>query len=1151
MRFLQDKAGSIGPDERPGGRTSACPRPSVWYEIAGGVSSAEDSRRYLEHAVECAYCRPLLREAVSDFSDETTPAEEKQLANLESASSRWQRNLVQQITGKLAVDRVRVAWWRKPAIAYRLAPAVVLLAVAAVLGYRILLPPNPQQQAGTLLARAYSHKRTLKFRMEGMPYVPAGEGMQRQPETSFLSRPEALLQAEVLIAKQLAAHSSEPFWLQAKARADLMEGKYDGAIESLQHALQISPNSTEVMIDLATAYSALGKYDSAYEVLSNVLAAKPTDPVALFNRAIVGEQIHLYHQALEDAEQYLRLDPQSKWADEARALADSIRERLKKHDQSRAEPLLAPAQIIASGDDSGRAAQVDERVEQYLNEALVSWLPRAYPAGGIGPDLAAQQALFFLAKLTRERHNDLWLSDLLRNSASPGFPGSVAVLSSAVRANDAGDYNRALEHATRSEMLFLRSANTAGLMRARFEQVFARQMIRESSACADQASRMLAQLEGFSYSWLQIQIGLEHGVCSALMSAIGQDESDARRAMELADRNGYGGLYLRALSFAADDRGLAGRPDIASQLANLGLDRYWSGSFSPVRGYSLYTVQSFAAEIAHRPKLQFAVWREAVSLVDFDPDPVIRAMARRKLADAASAAEQPEIAERNYDEASRLFALAPRTAASRSSVLETQIESAQIETRFGRLDSAENRLAGIQDEIRSLSNDFLVQKFFSTLGELQLKRQSYAEAENAFRPALRLAERNLASLHSDSERLSWAANAKPIYMGLAESKVKQGQSLEAFEVFELYMGASFRDQPYRQAGVGTEEGRKAPACLTSRVSAFPPATLLSYGMLPDGLAIWLCDERGISVQWITVSDGQLQQLVQRFHDLTSDPTSDLRVLRRDARELYSTLITPVEGQLQPGRTLEIESEGVLSQIPFEALLDSRGRYLIENWSIVYSRGEASKARLHSATPVRPDEPALIVGSSTASSVRDGLLSLPNVTSEVEFVARQFRSPILLKDGDASLPNLRSHLPSAAIFHFAGHALSTPVSSGLLLSVQGRSSSLLDAAAIQRMELPNLRLAVLSACGTASQPGAVDGFESVTEAFLRRGVPRVVASRWAVNSVEARSFIEDFYRHLISGESEAEAVRQASTRMLSQARTAHPYYWAAFSSYGQP
>jgi CHAT domain-containing protein len=328
--------------------------------------------------------------------------------------------------------------------------------------------------------------------------------------------------------------------------------------------------------------------------------------------------------------------------------------------------------------------------------------------------------------------------------------------------------------------------------------------------------------------------------------------------------------------------------------------------------------------------------------------------------------------------------------------------------------------------------------------------------------------------------------------------------------------------------------------------------VLAYGLLPGGLAIWSYDDRGVSAQWIPKPTQDLQELAARFSDLSSDPKSELSALRRDAHTLYGALIAPVEGRLVPGRTVVIEAEGPLARVPFEALLDSNGHYLVERWPIVHSLGQDSDARLREVGTISADLSALVVGS-TASSPADGLIPLPDVAAEADVVASGFHSASVLKGGEATLDAVRNELPGAAVFHFAGHSLATPAKAGLMLAGETGTDPplLLDADALRRVKLPSMQLAVLSACSTAAGSGSSSGFNSITEALLRAGVPHVVASRWAVDSVEARAFVEDFYRNALSGQSVSDAIRLTSRKMLSNPRTAHPYYWSAFAAYGRP
>jgi CHAT domain-containing protein/tetratricopeptide (TPR) repeat protein len=1168
---------------RPAGsppRQGDCPVPALWHEIAAGLTPPGETLASLEHASRCDHCGPLLREAVAEVSNlngEITPAEQALIALLESARGEWQQRLVHQITAiqQSEPDRESAPWWQRwlsvprlsvPRLAVpRLAMAGASLLAIVAMGSWVVVHRinnykanrNQPAAAGRLLARAYTEKRTLELRIAGADYAPLR--VSRGPAASFTSRPEPLLKAEALIASQLESHPSDPSWLQAKAQADVLEGKYDAAVEALRRALELEPHSPAILTDLATAYFQRAQqedrkedFGAAYEYLSQALRFHPDDPVALFNRAIVAEHQFLFHQALDDWDRYLRVDARSEWADEARSHSDAVRAKLEKHN-SQATPLMTPAQLMDSANDSTRRSAVDARIEEYLHDAVRLWLPRAYPEIASQFDPAARQALFFLADLTSQQHSDQWLAELLLGSSAPHFPQAVAALARAVKANDAGEYDVSRQQADLAEQLSRASGNAAGVLRAQFERIFAAQIDRRSEACRRQATAALEESEKYSYSWLQIQLGLEKGVCSFLMGDIGADERATSRAELLAQKSRYGGLYLRAVFFAADDKLATGDQTGASAIADMGLQLYWSGQFSSRQGYNLYYVLGNTAEAANLANLQVAIWREAATLLDSDENLFLRAAAHNYMARAATAAHQPQIAAAQYAEAVRLFALAPRTEAIRSDALETQIRMARVEARLSRFDPAIVRLTSIQDQIRPLSNNIL-QMFYSTLGELQLRRHREPEAEQALRPALALAEQSLTSLGSEAERTNWSKDAAPAYLALVEAELVQGRSQDALETYEWYLGAPQRvsADPRRPRHL-TNPPMPELLRLASRLPLLTKETVLAYAELPDGLAIWIYDDRSVNASWIPKPTDGLQELSERFHDLSSDPKSELSALRRDARSLYQALIAPVEQHLAPGRTLVIEADGWLARVPFEALLDSNDHYLIERAPIVHSLGQDSQSRLRSDTSISAGLPALVVGS-TASSAADGLIPLPDVSAEADAVASGFHSAHALKGGEATISAVRSELRGAAVFHFAGHSLAAPQRTGLLLeSGDGKANTprLMDANVMRQLHPQRLQLAVLSACSTASGSDGSAGFDSVTDALLRAGVPHVVASRWAVDSTETRGFVQDFYHNALSGQTVSEATRLTSQKMLLNPRTAHPYYWAAFAAYGRP
>jgi len=1008
---------------------------------------------------------------------------------------------------------------------------------------------NPRA-ADALIARAYTDQRTLESRMPGAAYAPLR--VQKGPAESFTARSGSLLKAESLIVDQLARHPDDPDWLQASARANLLEGKYDAAVESLQRALELRRDSPELLLDLGTAHFQRAQsegrqedFGAAFESLSKVLAQQPDNITALFNRALVAEHQFLYRQALEDWEHYLKLDPNSPWSEEARNHLEAVRTKLKDH--SKARPLLAPSDVTPAVIES----EVDARVEEYLGEAVRKWLPEAFPEPGAREaDPSAQRALFLLADLTARNHSDRWLSELLEHSSGPQFRPAVAALAKAAAANDIGDYAVSAEQASRAEQLFRAAGNQAGRLRSAFEHALAAQLSRRSRDCRELAYSALSESTRHTYVWLQVQFGLEEALCADLIRDRGNSAKKEAEALELANNHAYEAAYLRAVGFLASDEFFAGNFPHAQKLISKGIEIYWLGQFTALRGYSLYNILASYVDAATEPNLKVSTWREAVNLIDSDPDLAMRAGAHSALANAAASAHQLQLAKDQYAEAARLFAIAPQSGASLSSALENEIRVAQLETRRGNFDAAVERLTRNQGLIRRLSDAYLSQMFYTALGEVELRTNQPSDAENSLRLGLTLAERKRASLNSEAERALWSRDAASLYLALAEAELLQGRTQDSLAVYERYLNAA----QHESSGDGKNAiGELDSAWLSSRLPMLSDRTVLAYGVLPDGLAIWTYDNRGVNVLWRPITSRALPELAEQFYDSCSDPRSEREALRRDARSLYASLIAPVEGRLEAGRALAIEANDWAARVPFEALVDPEGRALIQRWAIVHSLGQYSDAQMHSDGPFSIQQRALVVGS-TASSQERGLVPLPNVVAEAEMVASVFQSAEILKAENATLDAVTNELPSAAVFHFTGHSLVTPQDSGLLLAGAPDSSGsplMLNGDTLRRLDLQKLQLAVLSTCSSQSGADASRGFTSVAEALERSGVPHVVASRWAVDSLETRRLMQVFYRSLLSGQPVSNALRSAAQQMLSDPMTAHPYFWAAFTAYGQP
>jgi CHAT domain-containing protein len=221
-----------------------------------------------------------------------------------------------------------------------------------------------------------------------------------------------------------------------------------------------------------------------------------------------------------------------------------------------------------------------------------------------------------------------------------------------------------------------------------------------------------------------------------------------------------------------------------------------------------------------------------------------------------------------------------------------------------------------------------------------------------------------------------------------------------------------------------------------------------------------------------------------------------------------------------------------------------------------------------------------------------LPQLPESKSEVEQIARRFRSTTVLTEERATKAEVRRLVQNGTIsqfrvIHWATHAFvdaEHPELSALVLSGTPRSDSttpqdaeerLLRAGEIQVEWKLNADLVTLSACETAlgrmlnpihdgyrASPLQVasEGYWGLSQAFLIAGASSVLASLWKVDDHATSLFMSRFYEEWIGpGNGGQFATRKTKSQALRDTRRwlrsyrgeraeeiyAHPYYWAAF------
>jgi CHAT domain-containing protein len=381
-----------------------------------------------------------------------------------------------------------------------------------------------------------------------------------------------------------------------------------------------------------------------------------------------------------------------------------------------------------------------------------------------------------------------------------------------------------------------------------------------------------------------------------------------------------------------------------------------------------------------------------------------------------------------------------------------------------------------------------------------------------------------------------------------------------------------------------------------------PALVSLARRLATTLIVYWIHERG-SYAWVVREDGAIHAVA-----LQTTPAALGRAVRRAADDVPEVAInrssssqaTAVGGTRAAYRTLyqqvwaplarwlpdaadariTIVPHGPLFALPFGALLDGRGRYVIERYSLHYAASGAVLADAAEGTrkQATTDARRLLVADPRPLPAGAAGVQLPGLAAaraEVRAIASMMGAGAdQLVGGRASEAAVRAALPGARLAHFATHAIVSgddPLGSYLMLgtsSAGGEASERdgrLTASEVAGLSL-SADLVVLGACRSARGPVSSDGIAGLTRAFMTAGAPSLVATLWDVADQTTARVMTRFYAAYLAGVSKDRALRAAQLALLHDLRAGrvrrqvgettltyaeHPHLWAGAILIGAP
>ena len=521
----------------------------------------------------------------------------------------------------------------------------------------------------------------------------------------------------------------------------------------------------------------------------------------------------------------------------------------------------------------------------------------------------------------------------------------------------------------------------------------------------------------------------------------------------------------------------------------------------------------------------------------------------------------PAAAERTLFEARaacrRISALLPELRPVLTSLGALALKRGDLDTAAGHFDGA---IAIAESQRAGAALEPGLELLFGTAkaayhGRIRVayERQAEGDAESGFRAAEAFRARTLAELLAavGTPRLTDPAEAE-VAAELAAVRARLGtvyrrmEGAAAGEATALRDGLEAKAEELRLklralASQPAGDLRLVPCTLPDIQSRLGPDTLLAlYEVTDDGTFLWGVRRDRCQFTRLEPNTGALTDTTEEILSACQgNGAAPAAALER----LGEWLLRPLSTDLRAVDELVVCADGVLAQVPFEALpLDG---VILADCCTTWSLPSATTAVRYGDRP--RDRRPVRAFAGFGMSRTAGMPRLGGAAREVREAAGFFPGQaVMLLDSAVTLSAVRAAASGSRYVHFATHGViydDRPLYSGLPLAPRGTGYEFLAAHEMFSLQLC-ADVVVCSGCRTAV--GATrtgEGVVGLGYALFAAGARAVVLSRWPVRDLIARRIMTDFYRELVAGAPPAQALRSAAAR--TRKRHNHPREWAGF------
>jgi CHAT domain-containing protein len=1020
-------------------------------------------------------------------------------------------------------------------------------------------------RAMRLLVREFSQQRPVEGRFaggfQGGRFTPLVAG-----DASIHS--QRIVDASRLIDKAMAA--KEPGAQLAYARLLLLTGEQGPAtLKAFRQAVSAEPASAAARNDLGVCLLTRDQLEEGLVSFDEALQQQPEMPEALFNRAVCYQQLQLRDAASADFARLKVIDRDRSWRDEIDQRHQEVSAILAK--EKTADEVGAAFEEAFAAQDFDKAGRIiDDDYNLIFTYASKNCSAEFFKAASLGNAEASQRELSkirmiggrlvtltqdkglldladYLQNLSREAAEQQWV--LVREYQEIDALPSTKLgmqrqpdLERLRRRFKAAD-NRLFEFLLedKSQVLYFKAnqfSNALAKTREALKIADANQWLFHSRVALSQIGNIYTRV-GYD------SLGLEYCKRSmATSQATLYVESKANQFMANAYWHlGNASQGLRCLR----------------QSSSIFLTRL--PSLEDLANNTLQAADFYRSIGNHKLALLYAIQTLAYA----DAAGAVSRLAQTRSFMAVELARLGQAAD-SQTEIQR--ALASFDGINPYSKLLVLLRAADLASQQDNLQQAERYYAGAE-AIAENSQE----KPLPLIRVLKARAASYARARQPERARADL-ERAIAAIETYRKNITERGNrsdffdaSQDVFDQMIQLKAHAfRQPEEAFNTSEQARARTLLDDLSATAG---KAGGGQPAQTTAaprpsytaftlhKIRAALPANLrlISYSVTAGGTLIFVVTRKDFTVAESPATTEMLDRLVEDYQAGLREK-APVEELAEQSRRLYQLLIAPVESRLGAADRLCIAPDKALHRLPFTALMDGAGNYLVQSHvltsvpsasTLVYCRQrELEKS---AAT----GEKLLAVGNPKFS--RDDfpdLQLLPEAEREVRTSARLYAQRLVLTGKDATKARALAELTNCDIAHFSTHCRvdeKTPWLAALIMAgaTADKDDQLLRLNEFNQIGLLRARLVILSACQSGlGQYYRGEGIVSLVRPFLARSVPTVVASLWTVDSQATAALMIDFHKaRKQPGVPAADALRAAQMHMMRDASFSHPYYWAPF------